>query len=97
MVLVEPEQGVGEQEVGLNNNTLEIAPNPSSGSFRIIGNKSQKELKVQIYNTSGQIVMETTSLSGNFIHTNGLLQPGYYTVLISQDEYQGKLKLVIVK
>lgn len=80
-----------------NNVEFKIGPNPSNGSFKIISTDRYSKIKVNIYNSVGQLVYSTNTLTGKTIDIRERLKTGYYTLLIKHNNISSKLKLVIVE
>lgn len=87
-------------DVALNNDNssvFSIAPNPSSGNFKIITKDIESEISVAIYDLQGKLKLSTQSFAGDNIVTGDKLDAGYYTVIVSQSGVSSKLKLVVSK
>ena len=86
---------VGVDEYSNDVSDFSIAPNPTSGNFKILSSDQFGELEVSIYNLEGQLIISTKSNVGSIISTGDLLKPGYYTVIINKEGISSRSKLVI--
>lgn len=84
------------EENAMVEHKFNIAPNPTTGDFRVISNDSYGKILVSIFNSVGQLVQEKISSTGKLIQTEGKLKTGYYTVVIENNNNSSKFKLVVL-
>ena len=79
------------------NQFFEIAPNPSNGNFKLLGDyQKEKKLTISIYNSAGQYILKTASNIGETIDVSNNLSEGYYTLIIDYNNTISKQKLIII-
>ena len=76
---------VGEQVAETD---LSVYPNPSHGSFVVSCKDIQPESSLMMYNASGMLVYEATSINNPLIEINLELKPGMYFLQLNNN---GKL------
>jgi len=74
-----------------------IFPNPSTETFSVLINKpSSSHFGLKLFNSMGQLVAETYSLSGQIHMNRGSLAAGVYTLVLSDDlEWRSTHKIVL--
>ena len=86
----------GEDET-LETKKYEIAPNPSNGSFIILGDNSVvKNVIIDIYNLAGQLITKQQVATNQTINLSDLLKIGHYTIVIDDGVISNTQKLVII-
>jgi hypothetical protein len=86
---------VGLDSYSEDKSNFSIAPNPTSGDFKILNNEQYGEISFSIYNLEGQHIISTKSYIGEIINISDMVEPGYYTVIVNQKGKSSRLKLVI--
>ena len=90
--------GINELDFDLNFN---LYPNPSNGRFTISMNQpTGKEITIQIYDVVGKLVQEFLIEKNNDIYEKHInvshLSSGSYEVLISDDQFYGRKRFIIL-
>jgi len=85
---------ISSDETVNNKDEFKIAPNPSTGSF-IIRNNINENIKISIFNSSGQLVHRCTTITNTLIDLDNNLLNGYYSVCIETKEGISTHKLII--
>lgn len=80
----------------MNTQQFSVFPNPSNGDVQILASKLGIPLKVRIYNSQGQFVMQKELLSGENIQMESV-QNGLYYIRISSDLIEEVVLLSIQK
>ncbi len=76
--------------------SFEVYPNPSNGSFTLSGEGLKNNSSIRIYNMNGQMVyQDNTNMRGN-VTINDLHTPGLYLIeIMGKDGSAGRSKLII--
>jgi subtilisin family serine protease len=78
-----------------NQETIQAFPNPLSNETNLIFPNSESK-KIKLYNSSGQMVMEDSCESINYILKRNLLASGLYFILVEEKNVSYKIKIVIL-
>ncbi len=70
---------------------INIYPNPAKENINISVNPKIQDLKVQIFNSTGKLILTTK----NYKINTSQLSKGYYIIKVSSDLYVGRAKLII--
>jgi len=86
---------ISMNEANPGENGVNVYPNPFADTieFKLDGTGS-KELKIAIYNASGQIVKQISSVTGSRIHIDAsAFEPGiyFYYLVTAEGEFRGKI------
>jgi hypothetical protein len=73
--------------------SLTMYPNPADDFIKLQSDISSEELEVRIYNNMGQLVMQTSTSSGDRINISNL-KPGLYHLLSSSNRQVAKGKFI---
>jgi len=88
---------IGINEILLEEHIVDLSPNPTGTSFRLVANTGLLMESVEIYNTSLQLVERFTVKNTVFQKDDLELAPGVYSVLVKFDEGIANKKLVVVE
>jgi hypothetical protein len=90
---------VGIEQLSVNDNRINIYPNPTRGEFTLsFSNPSGEKARMKIYNILGETVFEKENIVSSPVLFNNYeisLQKGIYVVEVSFENYNEKRKLVV--
>ena len=83
--------GIGEQKT----DPVSIFPNPSSGNFTLIFSKQHNPYTISIYDMSGRLCYSQNGIIGEVSQLQTGLQPGIYSVEISNETTKIQNKIIV--
>jgi len=96
-----PENGQGGFEEDFENNMLMNQPNPFSSvttiSYAIKGMLKSEPVKISIYNTLGQLILEDVAKGGEYQFDASELPTGVYFYKLETESYNNIKKMMIIR
>jgi len=96
-----PENGQGGFEDDFDNNMLMNQPNPFSSvttiSYAIKGMLKSEPVKISIYNTLGQLILEDVAKGGEYQFDASELPTGVYFYKLETESYNNIKKMMIIR
>jgi hypothetical protein len=81
-----------ENDIGSEIPDFSIYPNPTTGNFTLVFDKTQDKHKIRVSDLPGRVLYETTFENSNFLHISINLNPGIYFVEV---EGMGMQRLIV--
>ena len=79
-----------------NKNIFKVIPNPNNGQFTVLSD-SNEELLIKVYNSTGQLVTETTLLPGLRHAMPEITASGIYYIIASSKSVMEQQRIMVVR
>jgi hypothetical protein len=95
LFVMKPKYGVGEKEIKLANNLVEIYPNPANKLINFKIPDQNEKYNLTVFDTKGSIVKQLEISSTNLNINIENLNAGLYFLKINNDKYSKTYKVIV--
>ena len=95
LFVMKPKYGVGEKEIKLANNLVEIYPNPANKLINFKIPDQNEKYNLTVFDTKGSIVKQLELSSTNLNINIENLNAGFYFLKINNDKYSKTYKVIV--
>jgi hypothetical protein len=86
----------GINEFATHRGIFKVIPNPNNGQFTVLSD-SNEELLIRVYNSTGQLVTETTILPGIAHSMPEITASGIYSIMASSKSVNEQQRIIVVR